>query len=218
MLRSPAFHPSGGFQFVEVDRSLLIVGNRSSIINLIGHSTMTYQPVVGLRRKDIVVAYTLLRIVFGINFFNHGFTRIGNIGGFANSMVEMFKDSFMPAELVRITGAIVPPAELIIGILLLLGLATRGALVAGFGLMMILQYGVTLLQNWDTATSQLIYCLIFFLLLAMAGFNTFSLDRLIQRQRGTVDPEKDDTTSVLGSIKQRFRLRKWLNSSLALKR
>lgn len=174
---------------------------------------MTSQPKVGLRSKDVVVAYTLLRIVFGINFFNHGFTRIGNIGGFANSMVEMFKNSFIPAELVRITGAIVPPLELIIGVLLLLGLATRGALVAGFVLMMILQYGVTLLQNWDTATSQLIYCIIFFLLLAAVGFNTFSLDHYNHRKRQTPDP-KNATPGLLESIKQRYRRRRRLHPSL----
>ena len=32
-----------------------------------------------LKRKDVTLAYTLLRIVFGINFFVHGLVRIGNM-------------------------------------------------------------------------------------------------------------------------------------------
>lgn len=32
-----------------------------------------------LRRRDIILAYTFLRIVLGVNFFNHGFTRMGKL-------------------------------------------------------------------------------------------------------------------------------------------
>jgi thiosulfate dehydrogenase (quinone) large subunit len=39
-------------------------------------------------------------------------------------------------------------------------------------------YGVTLVQNWDTASAQLIYCLVFFVLIAFNGYNAFSLDRV----------------------------------------
>jgi len=146
---------------------------------------MTNHQPLELRHTDVTLAYLLLRIIFGINFFNHGFTRIGNIGGFADSMVELFKDTAIPAALVRTVGAIVPPVELVIGILLILGFATRGALVAGFILMMILQGGVTILKQWDTASSQLIYCLIFGLLLATARWNQFSLDSRFFRKRST---------------------------------
>ncbi len=138
-------------------------------------------PTASWRSQDVAIASLFLRLIFGINFFNHGFTRIGNIGGFANSMVDLFKDSWLPTELVRLTGLVVSPVELVIGILLLLGLFTRGALVAGFVLMMILQAGVVILQNWDTVASQLIYCIIFFLLLATLGFNRFSLDWVRKR-------------------------------------
>lgn len=136
-----------------------------------------------LRRTDVVTAYTFLRLVFGVNFFNHGFTRIGNIPGFVESMVGMYKDTFVPEILIRVPAYLIPPVELIIGILLILGLATRGALIAGFCLMIVLMSGVTLLQQWDTATSQLVYCLIFFILLAGNSFNTVSLDRLRHRHK-----------------------------------
>ncbi|MGJ3253846.1 MAG: DoxX family protein [Elainellaceae cyanobacterium] len=136
-----------------------------------------------LRRRDLVIAYTLLRIVIGVNYFNHGFTRLGNIPGFANSMVELFQDTFVPEALVRVPATLVPIIEFIVGILITLGLATQAALVTTFGLMIVLMYGVTLLQNWDSASSQLIYCLVLFLLIAGNSFNTVSLDQLIARRR-----------------------------------
>lgn len=145
------------------------------------------QPAIWLRRRDIITAYTFLRIVFGINFFNHGFTRIGNMPKFAESMVQRFQDTFIPDVLVGAPALLIPPVELLVGLLLILGLATQGALVTGFGLMIVLMYGVTLLQQWDTATSQLIYCLIFFLLIAGNSFNTVSLDYLLQRRRRLKD-------------------------------
>lgn len=173
----------------------------------------TPQPVVGLRRRDIVLAYVLLRILFGIGFFSIGLGKIGGIGGFANAMAEQFKDTFLPAPLVQATAVIVPPLELVIGILLIWGLFTRGALIAGFILMMILQAGVTLLKDWNTASNQLIYCIIFFLLLAGAGFNAFSLDQWLSRKRG--DSASGDTVmSDITSFTQRV-LASWRKSNPA---
>ena len=138
---------------------------------------------IWLRRRDIILAYTFLRIVLGVNFFNHGFTRMGNIPGFAQSMVDMFQNTFVPEVLVRVPAMLVPIVELIGGALVTLGLATQAALVTLFGLMIVLMYGVTLIQNWDAAGSQLIYCLVLFILIAGNSFNTFSLDRLISRRK-----------------------------------
>ncbi|WP_036478220.1 DoxX family protein [Myxosarcina sp. GI1] len=133
---------------------------------------------IWLRRRDIVLAYVFLRIVFGVNFFNHGFTRIADISGFAQSMVDMFQNTFVPEVLVRVPGLLVPIVELIGGLLVTIGLFTQAALVTLFGLMIVLMYGVTLLQKWDTAGSQLIYCLVLFVLIAGNSFNSFSIDRL----------------------------------------
>lgn len=141
----------------------------------------------GLRSSDIVLAYTLLRIIVGINFFNHGFTRIGNIPGFMDAMVGAMEGAWMPEAMVRLTAALVPPAELIIGFLLIVGLFTRGALIACLGLMAILMYGVTIVQNWDSASSQLIYNIVLFILLAGVGYNLISLDQFIWGKRSSID-------------------------------
>ncbi|MEL6910342.1 MAG: DoxX family protein [Cyanobacteria bacterium J06631_6] len=138
------------------------------------------KPQQDLKQRDIVAAYTLLRIVIGINYFNHGATRIFNIPGFMDSMVTTMQSSWIPEFLVRINAALVPPVELIVGALIILGLFTRSALLACFILMAILMYGVTIIQNWDAASSQLIYNIVLFILLAGLGFNHISVDAWLQ--------------------------------------
>ncbi|MFY7803895.1 MAG: hypothetical protein ACOVQ7_10745 [Limnoraphis robusta] len=49
-----------------------------------------------LRRQDIILAYTLLRLVFGINFMVHGLVRIGNIPGFVASQVALYEGLPVP--------------------------------------------------------------------------------------------------------------------------
>ncbi|NES68539.1 MAG: DoxX family protein, partial [Okeania sp. SIO2D1] len=66
--------------------------------------------------------------------------------------------------------------------LIIIGLQTRNAIIAGFLLMMPLMFGICLLQQWDTASSQLIYCLVFFILLAGCSLNTISIDQLIHNR------------------------------------
>ena len=144
---------------------------------------MKESDAIWLRRRDIILAYTFLRIVLGVNFFNHGFTRLGDIPGFAQSMVDMFQNTFVPEVLVRVPAMLVPIVEFAGGLLVTLGLATQAALITLFGLMIVLMYGVTLIQNWDAAGSQLIYCLVLFILIAGNSFNTFSLDRIIFRHK-----------------------------------
>ena len=138
---------------------------------------------VGLRKKDIVAAYTLLRIVVGVNYFNHGFVRLGNIGGFIDRMVETMQDTYLPEFLVRINAAIVTPVELIVGLLITIGLFTRSALIACFCLMVMLMYGITLIQNWSVATDQLVYNICLFILLAGVGYNTVSIDNWLKNKR-----------------------------------
>jgi len=59
-----------------------------------------------LRPKDIVAAYTLLRIIVGVNYFNHGATRMGNIPGFMDAMVQTMQESWIPEVLVRLNAAL----------------------------------------------------------------------------------------------------------------
>lgn len=129
-----------------------------------------------LRRQDIVLAYTLLRLVFGINFMVHGLVRIGNIPGFVASQVALYEGLPVPEFMISIPAAFIPIVELIAGVLMIVGFQTRNAIIASFVLMLPLMFGVCLLQKWDTAASQLIYCIVLFILLAGYAFNQVSID------------------------------------------
>ena len=81
--------------------------------------------------------------------------------------------------------AALPWAEATIGLLLLLGLFTRFALVAGSLVLIVLMAGITLAQNWEVAGIQLIYCAIYFVLLTHRGRNVYSLDTVLHRRPQT---------------------------------
>ncbi len=135
-----------------------------------------YQRNLRLNQKDVAIAYVLLRLLIGVNFLNHGLTRIGDIPGFVESMVKAMETSYFPEPLVRINAFLVPIVELIVGGLLILGWQTRIALIVTSSLMVILMLGVTAVQNWQAAGGQLVYGLILFILLACRSFNTVSVD------------------------------------------
>ncbi|MGQ9866610.1 MAG: DoxX family protein [Pseudanabaenaceae cyanobacterium] len=141
------------------------------------------KPGFPLRTEDVGLAYFWLRVIVGVNYFNHGFVRMGNLTGFADAMVERFQDTFLPAGLVWVTGLAVSPVELVAGLLIAVGWCTRSALVATFALMVVLMYGVTLLQDWNAASSQLIYDLMLFVLLAGLGYNRWAIDRWLQARQ-----------------------------------
>ncbi|MBF2037045.1 MAG: DoxX family protein [Leptolyngbyaceae cyanobacterium T60_A2020_046] len=166
-------------------------------------------PTIALRSSDIAIAYGLLRLIMGINYFNHGFVRIGNIPGFMDAMVGAMDGAWMPEFLVPINAALVPPVELIAGALLIVGLFTRGALIATLILMAILMYGVTIVQNWDTASSQLIYNIVLFILLAGLAYNRYSLDYWIWGRKPETEGEPEASrdrpmANLLQATRHRF--------------
>ena len=129
-------------------------------------------------QADRHLAYALLRATMGINFLGHGFIRLlhGN-AAFAQNMVKQMAETPLPAWFVYPFGWTLPLIELTLGLLLLIGVFTRQALIAGALLMMALMVGVTLRQDWNTAGSQLLYSLIFSaLLFARARYDRSWLD------------------------------------------
>ncbi len=126
------------------------------------------QPSFALRTPDHRIAYLLLRLLTGLDFFGHGFARIftgTHLGGFAHWMVGDMGKAPLPQSLVLATGYVVPCVELLIGVMLLLGLGTRYALIVAMLLMMVLMFGVTMKQEWSVAGQQLMYGLVLAILL-----------------------------------------------------
>ena len=131
-------------------------------------------------------AYLLLRILTGMDFFMHGFARIftgTHLAGFAQGMVKSMATTPLPPALTLATGYAIPCVELVVGTLLLVGLATRVALTLAFFLMLVLMFGVTLKQDWATAGSQLIYGIVLAALLFGRARYDLSWPALIRRTR-----------------------------------
>jgi thiosulfate dehydrogenase [quinone] large subunit len=131
------------------------------------------------RYSDAVIAYTILRLSFGANIMLHGVSRLlaGHAAflGYLNHYFE--KAPLIPASILPIFATVLPPAEAALGLLLLLGVATRFSLIAGGLVMAALVVGTNLAQDWNVAGLQLIYCFLYYILLVhRRELNRLSID------------------------------------------
>jgi len=134
-----------------------------------------------MRINDRSLAYSLLRIAFGVNFAGHGLIRIYNgVGTFASTTAEHMARSPLPHGLTLSFGHAIPFLEAILGLTLILGVFTRLTLVCGAIFMMALTIGITANQQWDVASQQLIYSVVFFLLLFLLEHNALALDNYLR--------------------------------------
>ncbi len=136
-----------------------------------------------MRATSTQLAYFLLRLTLGVNFAMHGVTRfISGVDGFVEKTVQGFSKTILPAALVAPYARTLTYVEFTVGVLLVLGLFTREALVVGALVMVSLIFGTSLQQNWDTVGTQMIYAVFFFLLLHFLENNRYSLDYLRMRK------------------------------------
>jgi len=133
------------------------------------------------RSSNASIAYSILRVAFGANIFLHGLSRLLNgRAAFLAYLNHYFEHAHLiPTVMLPIFGAVLPWVETILGLLLLLGLATRIALIAGAIVMIVLVIGTNLAQDWEVAGLQLIYCFIYYYLLARIDLNAYSLDNMM---------------------------------------
>jgi thiosulfate dehydrogenase [quinone] large subunit len=128
--------------------------------------------------SDRRMAYALARIGLGLNIALHGLVRLPHITTFAAGLRPEFAQTILPGGLVELTGYLIVLGEAAVGILVLFGLLLRPALVAGMLLMVLLEFGTCLRQEWNTAGLQLTYVAFYAVLIATARYDAFSLDRL----------------------------------------
>ena len=131
------------------------------------------------RSRDL--AYAVLRLSFGVNFLAHALVRLPDPAGFARLLVGLFDGTVLPGPLVAASAYAILATELAVGVLLVLGLWTRAALVAGGLLMAALQFGTALRQDWGTLADQVGYALVFFVLL-YAHRDALSVDGLRKQE------------------------------------
>jgi thiosulfate dehydrogenase (quinone) large subunit len=135
------------------------------------------------RFSDTIWAYTILRLTFGANIMLHGVSRLlaGHAAFLAYLNHYFEKTPAVPATLLPAFAWVLPPIETTLGLLLLLGLWTRFALIAGGLVLTALAIGTNLAQDWGVAGLQLIYAFLYYYLLVHRDQNLVSLDGAVSR-------------------------------------
>jgi thiosulfate dehydrogenase [quinone] large subunit len=124
----------------------------------------------------------VLRVIVGVNLTMHGVSRmLAGPAVFAAKLMDQFAHAPLPWWSVRGFRLVLPFIEGLLGLLLLVGLRTRAALIGASLLSAVLTFGSALAQDWSAAGSQLVYALIFSLLLFLRRYNGWSLDGWMAR-------------------------------------
>jgi len=130
-----------------------------------------------MKLNNFELAFVLGRLLLGLNFLMHGLVRIPKLAAFSAGIEKEFAAAPLPPALVSAYAHALPFAEGGIGLLLLLGLWTRPALVAAMLLIMSLVFGSSLLEKWSLVGDQLVY-----------GLYIITLVLHLQRNRLCLDP------------------------------
>ncbi|NML35782.1 DoxX family membrane protein [Chitinophaga sp. G-6-1-13] len=131
--------------------------------------------------ENNTIAFVLLRLAVAASMFGHGLVRLPKLNGFSHWMTTSFEKSMLPGAMVLPFSYILPIAEFVVGLLLILGLFTRLSLIAGAIIMIMLILGTTLIEEWGSLPSQLIHVAFFAVLLVFIKYNGFALDRVINK-------------------------------------
>jgi thiosulfate dehydrogenase [quinone] large subunit len=135
------------------------------------------------------LAYLLLRLTLGVNILMHGLSRIlSGVAPFAAGMMKQFASTPLPAPLVHAFAIVLPWSELCIGIAIFLGLWTRFALALGAMEIVVLTFGIALTQNWAVAGIQIVYAVVYAILLAFGESDRWSVDGWRARRRNSRPP------------------------------
>ena len=137
---------------------------------------------IGIRSEewtaDRRLAYAILRLTLGLNIYIHGSSRIlrGVQQNFVVKYENQYATTILPVPVAHVALTLIPYFEAVIGALLFIGLWTRWALVAGSLLMLVLVFGTAIRQDWNALFIQMLYALIYFVMLWWRQYNCFSID------------------------------------------
>ena len=147
---------------------------------------LTNGPAANDWRSDTSIAYAILRLTLGMNIGLRGLVRIAHgQAAFAQGIVKQMEATILPASLVYAFAASLIWVETGVGLLLILGLQTRLALIVGGLMMTALTFGTMQIENFQNAWLQLTYALVFFVVLVCRSWNLISLDAWLGRRRSS---------------------------------
>ena len=132
-------------------------------------------------KKNPGRTYLMARLPIAVSMLGHGLDRIPKLQEFSDHVVQQFSKSVIPEKLVTPFSIGLPFAELVTGILLILGLFTRFSCVLGLLAMLSLIFGSCMIEQWENVFTQMIYGLYFVMLYYYAYNNRYSFDRLLGR-------------------------------------
>jgi thiosulfate dehydrogenase [quinone] large subunit len=125
-------------------------------------------------------AFLLLRLAIAVSMFTHGLVRLPKLNQFSTWMIGNFEKSMIPKFMILPFSYALPVAEFLIGLLLILGIFTKPALIAGGVVMIFLLSGTGMIENWEAIPSQLIHIAFFAILLSSIEYNSYSIDNFLK--------------------------------------
>ncbi len=132
---------------------------------------------------DAALGYGILRLTLGLDCIFHSASRWPHVGQFVQQTVNQFAATPLPSWSVRWFSLAILIWEPIVELLLLIGFRTRPALVAGGLLIASLVFGTALRGDFPVLSEQLVYALLFFvLLLFRQGYDLWSVDHIIAQR------------------------------------
>lgn len=125
--------------------------------------------------------FLLLRLGIATSMFGHGLVRLPKLNAFSEWMTTSFEKSLLPKVMVIPFSYVLPVAEFTVGLLLLIGLFTKPALIMGAVILLVLLFGTAMIENWEAIPSQLLHLVFFALLLQFIQSNSWALDKLFNQ-------------------------------------
>ncbi len=109
--------------------------------------------------KDFKTIFFFLRLPIAVSLLGHGLVRLPKLPAFTDWLVTTMEKSVIPEFLIVPFGYVLPIAEFLIGLSLLIGFQVKYSLFAGLALMSVLIFGSSSIENWSAIESQLLHSL-----------------------------------------------------------
>jgi len=112
--------------------------------------------------KDFKSTFFFLKLPIAVSLLGHGLVRLPKLPAFTDWLVTTMEKSVIPEFLIVPFGYVLPIAEFLIGLSLLIGFQVKYSLFAGLALMSVLIFGSSSIENWSAIESQLLHSLYLF--------------------------------------------------------
>jgi len=109
--------------------------------------------------KDFKTTFFFLKLPIALSLLGHGLVRLPKLPAFTDWLVTTMEKSVLPEFLIVPFGYVLPFAEFLIGLSLLIGFQVKYSLFAGLALMSVLIFGSSSIENWSAIESQLLHSL-----------------------------------------------------------